>query len=76
MARATAASPAAMVMIKTTNTGPLRVVQPQNFAKAKRFMLTAFSISSIPIRTEIAFLRDRTPKTPIEKINPAKYKKS
>ena len=64
-ARPIAASPAAIVITKTEKTWPVRSESRRE--KAMRFRLTAFSISSIDIRTVRKLRRTRTPKNPIAK---------
>src|SRR5215467_6033018 len=62
MARPTAASAAATVITKNTNTWP---AAPYACANAMNVRFTAFSISSTHMKTMIAFRRMSTPKTPI-----------
>jgi len=67
-----AASAAATVIIKNTKTCPLIV--PRKDEKAINIRFTEFSISSIHIKTIMAFLRTRTPITPIVKRMRAKIR--
>src|SRR5690348_3273732 len=62
MARPTAASAAATVMTKNTNTCP---AAPYACANATKVRFTALSINSTHMNTMIAFRRINTPKTPI-----------
>src|SRR5215467_6767857 len=62
IANPTAASAAATVITKNTNTCP---VDPYACANATNVRFTAFSISSTHMNTMIAFRRINTPKTPI-----------
>ena len=66
IAKATATSAAATTMTKMANICPSMVVELYR-EKATRLMLAEFRISSIPIKTLIAFLRVRIPRTPREK---------
>ena len=63
IARPTATSAAATAIIKNTNTCPSPSLLKVEKAANNRF--TALSINSIDIKTIIAFLRYKTPKTPI-----------
>ena len=63
IAKPTAASAAATVITKNTNTCP--VTSPRNAEKATKVRLTEFSINSIDINTMIAFRRVTTPTAPI-----------
>src|SRR5690348_6477458 len=71
MARPTAASAAATVMTKNTNTCP---AAPYACANATKVRFTALSISSTHMNTMIALRRISTPKTPI--VNSTAEKKS
>src|SRR5438477_11958722 len=71
IARPTAASAAATVMTKNTNTCP---ATPYACAKATNVRFTALSISSTHMKMMIAFRRMSTPTTPI--VNRAAEKKS
>src|SRR4051812_32901086 len=62
MARPTAASAAATVMTKNTNTWP---ATPYVWANATKERFTALSISSTHMKMMIAFRRVSTPTTPI-----------
>src|SRR5689334_15117269 len=62
IASPTAASAAATVITKNTNTCP---VTPYACANATKLRLTAFSISSTHMNTMIALRRISTPNTPI-----------
>src|SRR5579884_3048556 len=62
IARPTAASAAATVITKNTNTWP---ATPYACAKATNVRLTALSISSTHMNTMIALRRINTPNTPI-----------
>src|SRR3954468_21904870 len=64
MARPTAASAAATVMTKNTNTWP---ATPYTCAKATKARFTALSISSTHMKMMIAFRRVSTPTTPMTK---------
>src|SRR5512140_148359 len=61
MARPTAASAAATVIVKTTKTWP---VAPYSLLNATNERVTAFSISSTHMNRMIAFRRVSTPTTP------------
>src|SRR3954466_12649395 len=71
MASPTAASAAATVMTKKTNTCP---ATPYCWANAMKVRLTALSISSTHMKMMIAFRRVSTPTTPI--VNSTAEKKS
>src|SRR5215470_14002913 len=64
MARPTAASAAATVMTKNTNTCPV-IRSPYRCANAMNVRFTAFNISSTHMNTMIALRRMSTPTTPI-----------
>ena len=61
---ATAASAAAIVMMKMANTCPWSIVWGRYRANAMKLRLTAFSISSMDIRMAMAFRRVSAPNTP------------
>ena len=65
IARPTAASAAATVRTKKTKTCPLSLPRKLENDTSDRFI--AFSINSIHIKITIAFLRTRTPTTPMLK---------
>src|SRR5215510_4642415 len=64
IASPTAASAAATVMTKNTNTCPV-IRPPYRCANAMKVRLTAFSINSTHMNTMIALRRMSTPTTPI-----------
>jgi hypothetical protein len=63
-----------MVITKIENICPVKIVGVMNLEKAMKFMLTALNISSIDIKTPIAFLRVKTPNIPMQKRIAAKAK--
>ncbi|SUZ93588.1 uncharacterized protein METZ01_LOCUS46442 [marine metagenome] len=65
MAKATAASAAAITITNIPNTCPSRFIPP-NLENAIKLTLAAFRISSTPINTAIPFRRVITPNTPSE----------
>ena len=65
IARATAASAAAIIIIKIANICPSIEKIPYR-EKAIKFRLAAFRMSSMPNKTPIAFLRDITANNPNE----------
>jgi hypothetical protein len=64
IARPIAASAAATVIMKNTNTCPFKF--PKNEENVTNIRLTEFSISSIHIKTIMALRLNKTPITPIE----------
>jgi hypothetical protein len=72
MARPTAASTAATVMMKKTNTVPS--IEENAFPEAMNARLTAFNMSSMHMKMTITFLRVIAPIAPIEKMMPLKTK--
>lgn len=72
IANPTAASAAATDIIKNTNICPFKF--PKNEEKVTKTRLTELSISSMHMKTTIAFLLVRTPITPIENNRSANIK--
>jgi uncharacterized protein YceH (UPF0502 family) len=68
-----AASAAATVIMKNTNICPFRL--PKKDEKVTNTKFTELSISSMHIKTTIAFLLIRTPTTPVENNRSAKMRK-
>lgn len=68
-----AASAAAIAITKKTMTSPL--IFPIALANAIKTKFTELSINSTDIKITTAFLRSKTPRTPIANIIPASVKK-
>jgi len=63
-----------MVITKTAKTCPVKKTGVINFEKAMKFILAALNISSIDIKTLIAFLLVKTPYIPMQNKIDAKAK--
>lgn len=73
MARPTPASAAAIAITKNTTTSP--AIKDNAFENVRNTRFTEFNMSSTAIKIKTAFLRTRTPTTPIENKMPASDKK-